>query len=308
MVKGNWERRVEIVAARRAEEKANKANKAAGSKQFATGESVVTKLLRDPLIQQREYRVEGWVEVEGASQACQSWLRLEKCPQKKCKLLHHTNISHLGSLQCPNEDKTTESICDGPLNIQSIARKDYSKLRFIAVDGICVYDHLYPNVWSDWWELRTEAIKSLDTSKLASIPETIDKNCDDELESIVKNNESLEDTIAMNLQQATLTSVGLTEFFLKPENQAITPFYTIVSHIILFLSPNEAGRLALTNKTLYHQCLKTEIYRLRKREGHAAFIAHHSKEKKMEKKKKVKQANTKKDSKKDGFARGGNSH
>jgi hypothetical protein len=59
---------------------------------------------------------------------------------------------------------------------------------------------------------------------------------------------------------------------------------------------------------MHAQCLKTEIFRLRRREGMAAYVVEQSKAKKQEKKKKAKQANVKKDSKKDAFARGGNSH
>lgn len=309
MVKGNWERRAEMVAVRRVEERAQKAQKAAGSKQFATGESVITKLLRD-----REslgtVPVVGWIALDQENTVCQYWLRQERCPYKRCKNRHESNVAHLNDLHCPAEgDPATELLCTGPVDIQEIERKDYSKLHFLAVDGACVFDHLYPEVWTKWSEERRALQARLDKSRLSTITEEL--TLDDKREVGAKGGgdepSPREGTTAAS-DGPTPPGTGFGAFFLDPEHQATAPFCNVVYGIFLFLTGAEAGRFAITNKQVYHHCQRTDLFRLRRREGMAVYTAEHSRLKKLDKKKKAKQANTKKESKKDGFARGGNAH
>ena len=80
-----------------------------------------------------------------------------------------------------------------------------------------------------------------------------------------------------------------------------------MSNVLKFLTTSEGVRFSLCSKQLYTNCSKVEYLRVRRREVLAAMTADQSKAKKLEKKKKIKQANVKKESKKDAFARGGNS-
>jgi hypothetical protein len=322
MVKGNWERRAELVAARRLEERANKANKAAGAKQFASGESVATKLSRDSQLQDGGARIEAWLEQNSPELMCHSWLRLEKCTQKKCKYTHETNIAHLSDLNCdPQEERPTEPLCAGPIFLNDVPKKDYSRLRFIAVNGACVYDHLFPDVWSQWSAQRAVVTAALDKSKLPPIAEAAEASrtrlksdgedsaeCGDEELDGSRPRDSAMDDLSQSVQGLILSGPDFSAFFLDPDHQAIAPFASIITSIMLQLNAQDAGKLALANKAMHAQSLKTEIFRLRRREGMAAYVVEQSKAKKQEKKKKAKQANVKKDSKKDAFARGGNSH
>jgi hypothetical protein len=315
MVKGNWERRAELVAARRIEERSQKAAKAAGSKQFATGESVVTKLMRDPWIEQSGSTVEAWLKGDSDGRCCQAWLRTEQCATKKCKLSHEISVAHLANVPYDASRTTTEgeTACTGPTNLRDVAKKDYNRLYFVAVNGTCVYDYSYPEVWSEWIQQRAVLTAGMDNRKMAAIPEEgARRTSEDNIELAAENGRGADDTAESTLCAAitatTITTADFAAFFLDPQNQSIVPFGTVVSNIMLFLDATEAAAIAMTNKQIYQHCLKTELFRLRRREGQAAYLAGQSKAKKQEKKKKAKQANAKKESKKDGFARGGNSH
>jgi hypothetical protein len=246
MVKGNWERRAEMVAARRLEERANKLNKAAGAKQFASGESVATKLLRDTLLRDGGARIEAWLEQEPPEMICHSWLRQEKCSQKKCKYRHETNVAHLADLSYdPQTEHSAEPLCVGPIPLTDVIKKDYSKLRLIAVNGSCVYDHLFPDVWSHWSAQRAAVTAALDKSKLPPITEATEPihrhnditesgegcaKCEDE-----EHDASLSELVH-GVHTLSLPGPNFSTFFLDPDNQAIAPFVSIITNIMLLLS------------------------------------------------------------------------
>eukprot|EP01032_Pedospumella_encystans_P013732 gene13732-15795_t len=121
--------------------------------------------------------------------------------------------------------------------------------------------------------------------------------------------------ISANLEQQNITAtkvetapgIGFSDFFLDGDNQVLVPFATMFSHLVPYLSTLEMRNIAITNKRMSIHCQRVDVYKLRRREALTQIAAEASKVKKMEQKKKLKQANVKKESKKDGFARGGNS-
>ena len=80
----------------------------------------------------------------------------------------------------------------------------------------------------------------------------------------------------------------------------------LMHFMVPFLSIQEMMYFSLTCKALKSLCNKDMQFRIRRKEGFAMVSHEYSKAKKNEKKKKIKQANVKKMTKKDAFARGGN--
>lgn len=80
----------------------------------------------------------------------------------------------------------------------------------------------------------------------------------------------------------------------------------LMHSMVPFLSIQEMMYFSLTCKALKSLCNKDMQFRIRRKEAFAMVSHEYSKAKKNEKKKKIKQANVKKMTKKDAFARGGN--
>lgn len=309
MVKGNWERRAELVAARRVEERNRKLSKSAGSKQLATAESVITKVQRDPLFQKDGSTVEVWLLSDSDISVCREWLRTESCSTKRCKYLHDSTVGYLRKLQFfEDENNPTEVLPSGPFLLSSLPRKDYSRLQFLAVNGECIYDKSCPELWEAWIEQRNLFVKGLDrTSKLSVIDEVLDDTSKARGSSLDSTELVCEGITQLEVDSSSMLSsapgTDFSTFFLDADNQVLVPFSTIFSHLV----PLEVRNTAITNKRMYIYCQRVDVYKLRRREALTQIAAEASRVKKTEKKKKLKQANVKKESKKDGFARGGNS-
>jgi len=299
------------VAARRVEERNKKVSKAAGSKQLATAESVITKVQRDPLLEKDGSKIEVWLLSDSDTSVCREWLRTEWCSIKRCKNVHASTVGHLRKLKyIEDEDKTSENLPSGPFPLSSLSHKDFSRLQFLAINRECVYDKAYPEVWDTWIEQRTLFVKGLErTSKLDAIDEVPGdiKDRGNSVDSAELISENLEQIGITETTKDTASGIGFSDFFLDGDNQVLVPFATIFSHLVPFLSTLEMRNIAITNKRMSIHCQRVDVYKLRRREALTQIAAEASKIKKMEQKKKLKQANVKKESKKDGFARGGNS-
>lgn len=301
-----------MVASRRIEERSKKAQKGVGSKQFSTAESVITKLLRDSGIEQSGTRIEAWIEQDSAFEVCRSWLRAERCSHKKCKFVHDSNIAHLRNLTFSEiDDQPTELLSTGPYELCSIAKRDFIKLRFLAVGGLCVYDYQYPQVWTSWYTPRiqierTEADKPV---KLSIIKETSEEHAlMDDMEGVSSVKDlSMSPSGVSSKSLHSAVCANFADFFLDFDHQAIVPFANVFSNLIPFLNMSDLVRVATASKALLQQSNKVDLYRLLRKECLTSLTVERSKAKKIEKKKKIKQANVKKASKKDAFARGGNS-
>lgn len=308
MVKGNWERRAELVAARRVEERNKKAQKSVGSKQLATAESVITKVQRDPLLE--EDAAQAWFQSESEVPVCKEWFRSESCSVKRCKHSHEWTIGHLRNVNYTEDENTrTENLPSGPFQLSGVARKDYSKLLFLAIAGECVYDKSFPEVWEAWIEQRTQFVKGLDrATKLRAISEASDELCRDRGDSMASTGDVTSGVEKLGITDVpSSTGPDFSAFFFDADNQVIAPFSVVFSHLVPYLSTLEVRNIAITNKGMYNHCQRVDVYKMRRREALTQIAADLSRVKKTEKKKKAKQANVKKESKKDGFARGGNS-
>ena len=82
--------------------------------------------------------------------------------------------------------------------------------------------------------------------------------------------------------------------------------FCLMNVVLQYLSDREMIRFSMVSKQLRSICIKDSNFRLRRKEALASIAHELSKAKNLEKKKKIKQANVKKMTKKDAFARGGN--
>ena len=176
MVKGNWERRCEMAATKRAEAKERKVLKKSGK--VVNPESILQKLHKDVTLRETEAIVDVYVADPEGGMMCCAHFRTADCRMKRCRLMHDDNVSvaHLrnlpsiGGLLCGKEEEgcrpppapaaavvdslfssVPEKRCLPPSPIDEIMPlEDWSALMFVAVDGECVYDYLTPEVWNNW--------------------------------------------------------------------------------------------------------------------------------------------------------------
>jgi hypothetical protein len=305
MVKGNWERRAELVAARRLEERATKATKKAPKAKQVGGESVLTKLLRDTSLLEMSPTpvIHVWLETDPPEAVCRSWLRTEDCPQRKCKHKHGCNLG-LNGIAYEAEGEATEPRCRA-MELRAVAIRDAHRLRFVSVNGTCIFDHQYPDLWVEWLLYR----QSTGEKSLSTIQEA-DASAPEEAGSGAGGDDSLKDPGELSMEKLSLSplcTLDFSRFFLDFDNQTAATFNNVMVRLLPFLQNDEVVRLVTCNKQMLHHGLKIEYVRARRREGLAIYASQQSKAKKSEKRKKIKNANVKNDSKKDGFARGGNS-
>jgi len=179
----------------------------------------------------------------------------------------------------------------------------------LAIAGECVYDKSHPEVWEAWTEQRTQFVKGLDrATKLRAISEASDELGRERGDSMASTSDAMSGVEKLGITDVpSSTGPDFSAFFFDADNQVIAPFSAVFSHLVPYLSTLEVRNIAITNKGMYNHCQRVDVYKMRRREALTQIAADLSRVKKTEKKKKAKQANVKKESKKDGFARGGNS-
>ena len=152
MVKGNWERRAELAALRREEEKALKAQrKERESKpRVASAESILVRLKREG----PSLRV--WLARPGAEECCQLWFRTGFCELKKCRFAHTQTLG----LPLPLVEEGLEHhglqelACEGPVEATALSPKDVRFVHFIALGDRALFDWARPQCWEGWAQGR----------------------------------------------------------------------------------------------------------------------------------------------------------
>lgn len=325
MVKGNWERRAELAANRRLENREKKKN---SKEKVATGESVRARLL-SPKFVTNPSNILVWC-VSGEQRAvCSNWFRADSCTLKKCKLGHRgATVSHLRDVyrgELPLETPS-ERMCDPPVPLESLPARDSNLIHFVAINNRCVFDYLFPEVWNTFlFECVTLAVAASDTTQ--------DSTREDTAQNIISTqNEAAKatDTVlslvpvrgrarTISADQNILQHANLLHA-VEGETAAQAPgsaslldsaaFLNLwkssgaCAHILSFLPDKDMMQVSLCNKDLRKQCLENSTFRHRKREYFSRVAGTYSKSKKAEQKKKKVQAHTKTLSKKDEFARG----
>lgn len=171
-----------------------------------------------------------------------------------------------------------------------------------------MYDKANPETWEQWIEQRSQFLTELDRGAKLSVIKESHEEFDGEGSSPM----DVSDSLTVGIEKVVLSDCApagadFSAFFFDADNQVIAPFSTVFSHIVPYLSTPEVRNVAIASKGMHQHCQRVEVFKLRRREALTQIAANQSRVKKTEKKKKAKQANVKKESKKDGFARGGNS-
>lgn len=321
MVKGNWERRVELVAARRIENHKKKLEKQSKVVSIATGESVFTKLMNDEqLLNDSTTKIIVWLETSDSPNICSSWWRTENCEHKKCKYLHTITISNIYNLVTNIESNdglrlTTEKLCECK-EISTILRKDAHRIRIVSLNNQCIYDYYVPSIWIEWSNERKCHLNSLNKqSNLLTINEHVDT--DEEFNNDEDNNQHnignfigyMNDHMNLKCEDNENNTNNITSYFLKfLELQEIKGIQLFIQLLCSFLIDSDMIMFSNINRNIQKYCIKNDLIRNRKKEIYSNYFKEQNKRKKIEEKKKIKQANiSKKNNKKDGFARGGNS-
>lgn len=275
MVKGNWQRRAELAAARRAEEKIKKESKKGNDVSL---ESVAFKLLNNPFVM--ESRVECWLlygsrdilgptrEIGNSRLVCSQFLRKGVCNAlKKCKLNHDScySLAAIRGIELLI-DADIEDDCEGPMLLSQVPKSTLSKtgvniIRFIAVDGRCVFDYSNRNVWSSYCISLTELSKSSNEGRLSTIYEqSIDQdelmvNEDSTLEisEVTRRIESIQIEDKINL--SSLLREGYPKFqhldrFRRVYFPVILSFLTLMDIFHLMCCSKEFKSIVLANENV----------------------------------------------------------
>jgi hypothetical protein len=345
MVKGNWERRAEMAAARRIENKElKKCSK--DRKKVATGEVARAKLLHMPVDTDT---IVVWCVSPSAKIVCSDWLRADNCKLKKCKLNHQgSSLAHIRDIYCGDiPEKRIEYMCDPPVKLATLPARDANNIHFIAMGDRCIFDHLCPEVWNNFvFEFASSAataaaavtthtatLRDVEAKYTSIVPGVNVQNihakagssnslgiwscpvaaAEAEAEDVYSGRHRCNGmdahiptkttTHEINLLgSASMISIGWnTDIF--AEN-----WRCIIALLLPFLDAVAMMHMSMCSKGLRKFSLGHDMFRQRRKELFASVAGEYSKHKKAEQKKKLRQANAKVVSKKDGFARGGNGH
>ena len=166
MVKGNWERRAELAALRRTNNRADKQSKKAGLLK-GTAEAAASKLVADTRLQMAilsawlvassesctEDTAQESVHSSSSYNICTSHFRsFEGCSAKRCKKAHpEVTVGHLRTLQPDTGSGSgTEVPLIGPLSLREVPPGSYSSIHFLSCDGRCVYDWQHASTWRNY--------------------------------------------------------------------------------------------------------------------------------------------------------------
>ena len=158
MVKGNWERRAELAAQRRDEDKrlrAERKERVAGGG-TVSAESVVTRLRQQQHAQGQDEGMLCWLSSSSplpSPAVCRAMYRTGFCSTRKCRLVHPASpspISRLRGVICFEEAEAAEveeEVDPTPVDLFDLSSKQLCRLRFVSIGGLCVYDYAENCVW-----------------------------------------------------------------------------------------------------------------------------------------------------------------
>jgi hypothetical protein len=296
MVQG-WESRIDLANKRR--EAARQRKQARKLPKPISGDVVLSALLNGGLVNLDAAVIEAWLEIEGGKLLCYSHFRAESCHCKRCKFSHEYTISRMTNVNVMDDGvKDRFEVCmERTSNISSIPTANFSKLKFLCVDGECVYDHDNIQRWRDW----VGGVKS--RRKISTIHEDSSDESNNEKDSKVETNTIVSEKIHSDIQleMVALSLVG------TPTPPTVFPLLDvssiILSNIAQYVSDNDLIQLYSTSTLMKRFMLScTDLYERRRDYLNSFQLSGRdlSKMRKQEKKKKIKNANAKVTTKKDG--------
>lgn len=323
MVQG-WESRAELANKRREEARARRRGRR--GPQRLSGDAVLPLLL--PLLSSsssssssgaedgsasakshfskadQDNGTEAWVECEGKA-LCYSHFRGEACRQKRCKYSHEESVALKRGVEM-KEDRLgkSENHMKRYSCLQDIPKEEYGMLHLVFLGGECIYDRWNALPWHQWYEKMNNKNKNKNKMpKNKSNNEALDPII--EADSVMNEDESVRsmDSEGSDVDiDADFSSLSL-KMEKSPHNHCflldLPPL--VLYDIIDFCSNIDLCWFYLTSKTVKQRIAANEEL-LAKRNSYLSSVSLSSKDlsklRKKEKKKKVKQAHTKDNSKK----------
>jgi hypothetical protein len=277
MTKGNWERRVEMAAMRRAAAKDEKAT--AERTRNISPVSILSKLNHYQQSAPIKANIVCWVQSADAKEQCRAWFRTGTCTTRKCKLAHEDSLHPAMNVAYSASDPHNEAEMT-ILEMEGITIPMSSSLRFILIDETCVYDYCNPDLWLDYCR-SPQCIFERKVSRKLGVIEDVE---DEDFEGACK----IEDSSS----KVTTTSMNIIPTGILDKSLGFLDFKTLIT-------------LMRCSKQARSVVQHDDDSRRKVKEAQDIHSADFVKRKRDERKKKVKNAFTNKNSdKKDGFSRG----
>jgi len=189
----------------------------------------------------------------------------------------------------PEHDKQLQEIgLNEPTMLQNLELGHFAHVRIISIDSTIVCDVENPNVW----KLYSDHLNQVKKDRELDILEELEEDQVD----IVEGNDA---PACSELAREAARNIILDLFQVTPA--------TICSIMLSFLNNYDLCNIVQVNRHVKDLCLRNDYFRYRKKEQlstNGALAARISKEKKIAKKKKSKEAFIPKVEKRDAFARG----
>ena len=150
MVKGNWERRVQLANQRRLDSKARKEIRK--QQKPANGESVYAKLMT--FTDLCDSRIDSYLESDRDISVCSSWIRNGDCILKKgrCRFSHDTEPLRIRNIQPVHDLIEEKEVFLVPF--REVLPRHLVNVRFVSVDGCVVFDYMLPHIWEEYVEVK----------------------------------------------------------------------------------------------------------------------------------------------------------
>ena len=205
------------------------------------------------------------------------------------------------------------------ISIRSLPDDLVEHIELIFIDEKCVFSKFDPSIWKASginFDLRDDSSQiDLEKALTAATATTSSRGSSKVVHSgLVCNLERRKTYLdiflaqAIDLSQTTGEAAVTTAGGIGDDQRChgIRLSQCLMHSMVPFLTVQEMIYFSISCKAFRSLCNKDAQFRIRRKEGFAMVSHDYSKAKKNEKKKKIKQANVKKMTKKDAFARGGN--
>jgi hypothetical protein len=196
MVRGNWQRRIEMADKRRDEARKVKALRA-DPLRSVNGEAVSRKLLKmhseqgiyTGIVMSGVYKdpeLNGYLK-DDTKNVCSNWLRFGDCVEDgstskksakktKCKYRHEaeTPLFRIRGLQiCLPSSESGTDVKEEPFiypakALHSISPEEFSTLSFITCNAVVIYDYARPDVWLSWLARNTALATSVSAVEIGA--------------------------------------------------------------------------------------------------------------------------------------------
>jgi len=219
--------------------------------------------------------------------------QFEGCELKRCRLIHpEVTVGHLRGLRSA-EDEGGEELLEAPVPLKAVRPVDYPRMRYLAVDGRCVYDWATAEQWSSY------------SAELDAQRDCL-KACDPVAEMLSSAGEAEEREEEGTASEHEGTCEGRPTPGNVPYLQlAVARQPELLAHCFACLSLADVAHVAAASSGLRRAAQGSSELRRRLKEGRSATTAELARKKAADKRKKQRNAHIPSNDKVDGFARGG---